>query len=37
MVSLRPAKAKLEMLKQLEIQLDEKDTKIAELTKQIMT
>lgn len=36
MATLRKVKSKLDRLKQLELQLDEKDTKIAELTKQVM-
>lgn len=36
MASLRDVKAKLEQLKQLEAQFDEKDKKIAELSKQVM-
>ena len=36
MADLRKVKGKLDKLKQLEGQLDEKDKKIAELTKQVM-
>ena len=36
MAQLRAVKAKLDKLKQLEAQLDEKDGKIAELSKQVM-
>ena len=36
MATLRKVKGKLDRLKQLEAQLDEKDSKIAELTKQVM-
>ena len=36
MATLRKVKGKLDRLRQLESQLDEKDTKIAELTKQVM-
>lgn len=36
MASLREVKRKLDKLKQLEAQLDEKDGKIAELSKQVM-
>ena len=37
MQALREVKGKLDKLKQLEAQLDEKDAKIAELSKQVMT
>ena len=37
MVGLREVKGKLDKLKQLEKQLDDKDNKIAELSKQVMT
>ena len=36
MAPLRELKSKLDKLKQLEVQLDEKDKKIAELSKQVM-
>ena len=36
MATLRPFKAKLDMLKQLEAQLDEKDKKINDQSKQMM-
>ena len=36
MASLREVKRKLDKLKQLEAQLDEKDGKISELSKQVM-
>ena len=36
MATLRKVKGKLDRLRQLETQLDEKDSKIAELTKQVM-
>ena len=36
MAAFRQVKGKLDRLKQIEQQLDEKDAKIAELTKQVM-
>ena len=36
MAAFRQVKGKLDRLKQIEQQLDEKDKKIAELTKQVM-
>jgi len=37
MAALREAKTKLDKLKVLERQLDDKDARISELTKQVMT